>query len=83
MAVKLDSNVYPQGRDKVIEQMKHLNIETRPGFYPPSAMDFYNCPCLPICEEISSQVMSVPTFPSLENEQIAYICDSLMTLQSE
>jgi perosamine synthetase len=81
MAVKLDRNAYPQGRDRIIEQMTHLQIETRPGFYAPSFMEFYSCPRLPVCEEISQQVISLPTFPALQNEQIEYICNSLISLQ--
>jgi perosamine synthetase len=81
MAIKLDQDSYPQGRDKVIEQMQKLHIETRPGFYAPSFMEFYSCPNLPVCEEISKQVISLPTFTSLQNEQIEYICDSLIGLQ--
>lgn len=83
MAVKLDCEAYPQGRDRVIEQMKQLQIETRPGFYPPSAMEFYSCPHLPVCEEISRQVISLPTFTALQNEQIKYICNSLIELQCD
>lgn len=81
LAIKLDRDAYPQGRDRVIEQMKDLQIETRPGFYAPSFMDFYSCPHLPICEEISKQVISLPTFAALQNEQIEYICTQLKSLQ--
>ena len=83
MAIKLDTRAYPQGRDEVIKQLAHLNIETRPGFYSPSFMDFYPCPKLPICEEISKQVISLPTFPSLKNDEIEYICNSLINLQRD
>lgn len=81
MAIKLDKRVYPQGRDEVIKQMTHRQIETRPGFYSPSVMAFYSCLKLPISEEISEQVISLPTFPTLKNEQIEYICKTLIDLQ--
>jgi len=81
MAIKLDTRAYPQGRDEVMRQMTHLQIETRPGFYSPSAMEFYSSPGLPISDEISEQVISLPTFPSLQNEEIEYICNALVDLQ--
>ena len=66
IALKLDPAAYPQGRDTVVTQMREANIETRPGFYTPSQMPhIYNCPPLPICEEIARQTISLPTYPSL------------------
>jgi perosamine synthetase len=83
MAIKLDKRAYPQGRDEVMRQMTSLQIETRPGFYSPRFMDFYSCPRLPISEEISELAISLPTFPSLKNEEIEYICSSLISLQRD
>lgn len=83
MAIILDKRAYPQGRDEVMKQMTHLQIETRPGFYSPSFIDFYSCPELPISEEISEQVISLPTYPSLQNGEIEYICNSLISLQRD
>ena len=80
-SVKLDSKAYPQGRDKVIEQLKAQNIETRPGFYVARSMDFYDCPRLPICEDISKQVISLPTYASLHNNQIQFISTELKRLR--
>lgn len=81
LAVKLDPSAFPQGRDAVIQQMRDLQIETRPGFYSPNLMEFYHSPRLPICEEISQQVISLPTFPTLQDEQIEYICHHLHDLR--
>ncbi|NQT27545.1 DegT/DnrJ/EryC1/StrS family aminotransferase [candidate division KSB1 bacterium] len=83
IAVKLDPRAYPQGRDRVIEQMKEEQIETRPGFYAPSFMKhIYECQKLPICEEISRQVISLPTYVSLQNEQIEFVCQKLLALKA-
>ena len=82
LAVKLDPKAYPQGRDTVIEQMKKRQIETRPGFYPPVLMKhIYECPELPVCEEIGRQVISLPSFVSLKNEEIELICENLLALK--
>ena len=81
MAVKLDTRAYPQGRDAVMEQMQASHIETRPGFYAASLMEFYNSPRLPVCEEISEQVISLPSYANLRDDQIEYICSKLMGLR--
>jgi len=78
LAVKLDPRAYPQGRDAVIQEMKEAGIETRPGFVAPRFMEhIYNCPVLPVSEELSNQVLSLPTYPSLQDEQIDFICKQL------
>lgn len=83
IALKLDPKVYPQGRDVVLRQMRDALIETRPGFYTPSQMPhIYNCPQLPVCEEIARQVISLPTYPTLSNDQIKYICETLKGLRT-
>jgi perosamine synthetase len=80
MAVKLEDGAYPQGRDEVIAQLAG-QIETRNGFYAASQMDLYDAPPLPICEDISRHVISLPTFPTLTDEQIEYICRRLAALR--
>ena len=83
IAVKLDPGAYPQGRDGVIQAMKQGQIETRPGFVAPRFMEhIYKCPELPISEDLSVQVLSLPTYPSLRDEQIAHICGQLQNLRS-
>jgi perosamine synthetase len=82
MAVKLNPKAYPQGRDKVMQQLRVENIETRPGFYAASLLGLYPCRPLPICEEISRQIISLPTFPALRNDQIELICDKLKRLRN-
>jgi perosamine synthetase len=82
IAVKLDPLAFPQGRDSVIQEMIHGGIETRPGFVAPRFMDhIYVCPALPISEELSKNVLSLPTYPTLRDEQICFICDQLQKLR--
>lgn len=80
-AVKLDSRAYPQGRDQLMAQMLEARIETRPGFYAASLLDFYHCSRLPVCEEISRQVISLPAYATLQNKEIEYICLQLQRLR--
>jgi perosamine synthetase len=79
VAVKLDPDAFRQGRDAVIDELLQKGIETRPGFYAASLMDhlYKDCPSLPVCEDLSRQIISLPTFPTLTSEQIDYVCDTL------
>lgn len=82
MAVKLDPDSYPQGRDAVLEQMSKVDIETRPGFYTAYGMKhLHQSPCLLVCEELSAQIISVPSFPTLTNEQIKHVCNQFKRLR--
>lgn len=82
IALKLDAQAYPQGRDTVIQEMKDAQIECRPGFVAPRFMEhIYDCPELPISEELSRQVISLPTYPTLQDEQIELICRELKGLR--
>jgi len=82
IAARLAPNAYPQGRDVVMGQMNQEGIETRPGFVAASRLGLYACPPLPICEELAEQVISLPSFPTLEEGQIARICATLERLRA-
>jgi perosamine synthetase len=83
VALRLDPQYYPQGRDAVMEQLRTVHIETRPGFYTPSEISFYQCPPLPICEQISRSVISPPSYPTLSNSEIDRICEQLGSLRNK
>jgi len=83
LAVELDPAAYPQGRDKVIEQLAAEGIETRNGFYAASQLPLYpDCAPLPICERLANNVISLPTFPSLDDQQINYVSSRLAALRN-
>jgi len=83
IAVKLDPQAYPQGRDTVVQQMRDAQIETRPGFYAPNFMDhLYTSPELPVSKEVSQQVIVLPAYPSLSDDQIGFVCAILTRLRS-
>ena len=80
VALKINPEKFRMGRNEIIEEMKKKGIETRPGFYPFHAMPIYNSPILPIADEISKKIISLPSFPTLTEEEIVHICDSLKSL---
>ena len=83
-AVKLDPVAYPQGRDEVMRQMANIGIETRPGFCAPRFMDkLYNSPKLTVCEDVSENVLVLPTHGSLSNDQIEFVCNILKNLREK
>jgi perosamine synthetase len=78
IAVILDDAAFPQGRDAVIEQLKLMGIETRPGFYSADTMPhIYGETQLPICAYLSRQVISMPSSPTLTDLEIEYVANSL------
>lgn len=82
LALELDPTAYTQGRDEVIEQLAAEGIETRNGFYAASQLPIY-APCepLPICERLAKNVISLPTFPLLDEQRINYISSKLAALR--
>ena len=82
VGIKLDKRAYPQGRDGVIKQLEELDIETRPGFYAASMMKhLYGEIKSPVSDDVSAQTISLPSSPTLTEDNINYICSSLISLQ--
>lgn len=81
VAVRLDQDRFPQGRDAVMAAMAAQGIETRPGFYPASAMPhLYGPQHLPVSEALGASVLVLPSSPGLTDTQIARVCDTLASL---
>jgi len=80
-ALRLDPAAFPQGRDNLLRQMRDRGIECRPGFYAASQQPLYRTSPLPICENLAQQVISLPCYIGLEEDQVDYICQSLLDLR--
>lgn len=81
VTLKINPEKFKIGRNEIIEELKKKGIETRPGFYPFHAMPIYNSKIiLPVADEISKRIISLPSFPTLKEEEIEYICGSLKSL---
>ena len=82
VAVKLEPQAYPQGRDAVMGELEQAGIETRPGFYTPTRMThLYSADTLPNADNVSDWVVALPSFPTLLDEQIEFICLQLKRLR--
>lgn len=81
VGVRLSPDTLPQGRDAVMDQMTALGIETRPGFYPASAMPhLYGPQHLPMSDALAASILVLPSSPSLDDARIHRICDALASL---
>jgi perosamine synthetase len=80
IALTLDLEFFPQGRDDVMAAMAAEGIETRPGFQPPSEMTYFEATNTPVSDQLGRCVLSLPTFPSLSEAAISRICDTLAIL---
>ena len=81
IALKIDSKFFKGDRDFLIKALLEFGIETRPGFYPFSLMPLYNAPTLAIAEDIGANVISLPSFNTLTEDEICFICDKLKTIR--
>ena len=81
MALRLDASAFPQGRDEVIAAMLSAGVECRPGFYASSQQPIYDSPPLPQAEKLARQIVSLPTFPGLQEAQIDFISQTLLKLR--
>jgi perosamine synthetase len=80
VGVRLNPDVFPQGRDRVSAALAEKGIETRPGFQAPSEMAYFNEKPYPVADELGQWVLSLPTFATLQDGEIEYICRQLSTL---
>jgi perosamine synthetase len=80
VAIKVDPHYFKGDRDFLIAELLKRNIETRPGFYPFSVMPLYDTASLPVAESISRNVISLPSYTSISDEDIDYVCNQLKGL---
>ena len=79
-AIKLQNSAFPLGRDGVIQGLKDEGIETRPGFVASSLLKIYEQHSLPVCEALSNQIISLPSYAELNNEEVEMICQKFKKL---
>lgn len=67
-------------REALASFLSGMGIETRPFFIPVHTMPPYEGltdGSLPVTEELSGRGLNLPTFPSLSNEQVDFICSGV------
>lgn len=84
IAVELDPDAYPQGRDQVIAELAAVGIETRPGFHAASEMTgLYTSPDNPVAARIARQVISLPSSPTVSDDEIEFIVGALRASRAQ
>ena len=69
-------------RDEVRAKLSEAGIDTRPFFFPVYKMPIYHDPTihLPVTENLSKKGIHLPSSPRLKEEQVDYICDTLIRI---
>lgn len=81
VAIMVDEKVFGLSRDEICQHLEAKGIETRPGFYAFSEMPIYNAPALPNSLRASQTIISLPSYAMLTDDQIDYICQTLLNLR--
>jgi len=82
-SVLVDPHCAGISRDALIERLEEQGIETRPLFLPLHTLPPYREAArarglrLPVTEELARSGLNLPTYPSLSNEQIDFICEAV------
>jgi len=67
-------------RDRIRATLKDAGVETRPLFYPAHVMPaFQTDETLLVAENLSPRGMNLPSFNTLIQEQVKYICNKIKT----
>lgn len=82
-AIRLARTAESLSRDAIMDFLGQAGIETRPGFYPMSEMRPYDCPELPVSMEVARNVILFPTYPDLDNQTIAHICETFRSILTQ
>lgn len=83
VAVKIEKNCFKNSRDFIIQELINRGIESRPGFYPADAMPLYHAPPLSVARLVGLQVISLPSFLEITDEEIFFVCQQLKILKRE
>lgn len=68
-----------KGRDKVMARLKDDGVDSRPFFYPLTALPMYDeSSQQPVSADLSARGLSLPTYPGLEEEEIKTISQALL-----
>ncbi|MFC1626980.1 DegT/DnrJ/EryC1/StrS family aminotransferase [Patescibacteria group bacterium] len=85
-SILVNKKKFGMDRDQLMKYLFTKNIETRPFFYPLPALPPYkkqnNMSDFSVTQKIADQGMNLPTFATLTQSQIKYICDAIKSAAS-
>lgn len=80
LAFRIKPSFFKKGRDGLRRSLLDCGIETRPGFYPAGMMPLFQAPRLPVAQRIGLNVICLPSFASLTDKEISFICRQIKKL---
>ncbi len=80
VAIRIDPQIVAISRDKLRAALTAKGIETRAGFYAFNEMPLYSSDELPVSSVISRNLISLPSYPGLEDDQIDKICETFIKM---
>lgn len=64
-------------RDRFMAHLKGRGVDTRPYFYPMSAMPMYKTADTPICHMVSARGINLPSYFDLSEQDVVEICRAI------
>lgn len=78
MTCALLDGVTREERDRVLVGLKEQGVDSRPFFYPMSELPMYRGGARnPVSADLSARGLNLPTYPDLQDDEVAYVCDAL------
>lgn len=77
IGIIIDKNYFPQGRDKLLLQMKEKGIELRPGFYSPFYLEYFDNSKNKNADFLSQSIVVLPSYAELTLQDIRKIVKTL------
>lgn len=83
LSVLVDEPAFGASRDALQRFLREQNIEARRYFWPPVHQqnlyrDIWDGQPLPVTERVSSQVLNLPIYSSLRDEDVHRVCDAVL-----
>ena len=80
VAIEIDEECFPAGRDWLLEVMRGDGIECRNGFYAPNQMPMFNAyrSNTPVSDRLARNVISLPTYIGIERNQVKRVCETIL-----
>jgi len=80
VAIEIDAECFPAGRDWLLEAMRNEGIECRNGFYSPNQMPMFNAykSSTPVSDRLARNVISLPTYIGIERDQVKRVCKTIL-----
>lgn len=82
--ILIDSSIFDCDISKLMSELKHQGIDSRPVFPPMHKQPIYDAGLtLPVSEKISLSGISLPSAPEIRNDDIYEICNAIKKIMNQ